>query len=108
MGDDHDRAVRFGDELLESIETGEVQVVRRLVEQEHVEAAEQDRGQRGAGRLTPGEHRDLDVEAVGGQPEVGTDRADAGVEIVTRRARGTDRARRCTPRSGSGRSPARR
>ena len=39
------------DERLEPIEAGEVEVVGRLVEQEHVEPTQQDRGQRRAGGL---------------------------------------------------------
>ena len=43
-----DRAVGLVHELLEPVEAGEVEVVGRLVEQQHVEAAEQDRRERGA------------------------------------------------------------
>ena len=45
---DDDAAREFVEERLESFEPGEVEVVGRLVEQEHVEPAEQDRGERGA------------------------------------------------------------
>ena len=50
------RRRRLVHELLEPVEAGEVEVVRGLVEQEHVEAAQQDRGERGARRLPAGEH----------------------------------------------------
>ena len=62
MRDDDDRAVELGDERLEPREPGEVEVVRRLVEQEDVEAAEQDRRERGTGRLAAGEPGEPAVE----------------------------------------------
>ena len=82
MRHDDDRARGLVHELLQPVETGEVQVVGRLVEQQDVEAAEQDRRERGARRLPAREHRDLDVEPVGGQAEIGAHRADARVEVV--------------------------
>ncbi len=63
MRDDDDRAVELGDERLEPREPGEVEVVRRLVEQQHVEAAEQDRRERGARGLAAGEPGELAVES---------------------------------------------
>ena len=62
MRDDDDRAVELSDEGLEPREAGEVEVVRRLVEQQHVEAAEQDRRERGARRLAAGEAGEPAVE----------------------------------------------
>ena len=50
--DDDDRAGQTGHEALEPVEAGEVEVVGGLVEQEHVEAREQDGGERGPRRLT--------------------------------------------------------
>jgi hypothetical protein len=52
VGDDHDRAGVGRERSLEPGEAGEVEVVRRLVEEEHVEAAAEDGGERGA-RLLP-------------------------------------------------------
>ena len=49
-------------EPLEAIEPVEVEVVRRLVEAEHVEAREQQRRERHARRLAAGERRQLGVE----------------------------------------------
>ena len=49
--DEDDARREAVEEPLEPREAGEVEVVRRLVEQEDVEAREQDRRQRGAGRL---------------------------------------------------------
>src|SRR5439155_354545 len=45
---DDDRSLICGQESLEHCEPGEVEVVRRLVEQQDVEAAEEDRRERGA------------------------------------------------------------
>ena len=55
MGDQHDPAAQPAHERLEPFQAGEVEVVGRLVEQHEVEAAEQQRGQRGPGRLPAGE-----------------------------------------------------
>ena len=60
--DDREAAREAVDEALQALEPVEVEVVRRLVEQEQVEAGEQDRGERGAGRLAAGERRRLLVE----------------------------------------------
>ena len=68
-------------EPLEALEAGEVEVVRRLVEQEHVEAGEHDRGQARPRRLPARERGHLEVEDAGREPEVGAHRADAGVEV---------------------------
>ena len=49
---DHDDAGGgVGDEPLQAVQAGQVQVVGRLVEQEDVEPAQQERGQTGAGGL---------------------------------------------------------
>ena len=69
-------------ERLEQVEPGEVEVVGGLVEEQHVLARQEDRGQRGPGRLPAGEVADLDVDAVGGQADLGEHRAGAGVEVV--------------------------
>ena len=91
------------EEALEPVEAGEVEVVRGLVEEEHVEAGEQDRGEVGPRRLPARERGHLEVEDAFGQAEVGEHRADAGVEVggaereVRRRARGRTRRRRPAP-----------
>ena len=68
-------------EALEAVEPVEVEVVRRLVEQQHVEAREEDRSEREPGRLPAGELRrrpvEVDVEA-----ELGADGACARVEVA--------------------------
>ena len=72
MRDEHDAGGEPVEEALEPLEAREVEVVRRLVEQEDVEAREQDRGERGAGRFAAGQRRHL---AVGAPPETDVRRA---------------------------------
>src|SRR5439155_22988572 len=55
VGDDHGGAAVRAQELLQAGEPGEVEIVGRLVEQKHVEAAEQDRGKRCARSFAAGE-----------------------------------------------------
>jgi hypothetical protein len=45
VADQHGRRPQFGDELFQPVQAGQVQVVGRLVEQEDVVPAEQQRGQ---------------------------------------------------------------
>ena len=68
MRDDDHRAVEAGEERLEPREPGEVEVVRRLVEQQHVEAAEEDRRERGARGLSAGEALRADGRAATPSP----------------------------------------
>ena len=79
--DDDEAAGPPQQEPLEPVEPVEVEVVRRLVEQQHVEAREEDRREREPGRLTAGELRrrpvEVDVEA-----ELGADGACARVEVA--------------------------
>ena len=67
MADHGDRGVGPADQVLEQGQAGQVQVVGGLVEQEHVEAAEQERGQAHSGRLPARQRGHLlvlpDVEA---------------------------------------------
>ena len=106
---DDDRAGCLVDEPLEAVEAGEVEVVRRLVEQEHVEPAQQDRRERGPCGLPARERGDL--RRRGGRrpgPRSARPPPQPGRRDRRRRARGTVRVRRCTPRLGSGRPPAQR
>ena len=48
--DDHAR-VRLGDEALQELEAGEIEVVRRLVEEQHIVARQHDRCEGGTSRL---------------------------------------------------------
>ena len=62
VGDDHDACVHRGDEPLEQLEPGEVEVVRRLVQQIHVEPGQQDRSEREPGALAARERARKPVE----------------------------------------------
>ncbi len=97
MRDDDERAPVAGEERLEPLQPGEIEVVRRLVEAEDVEAAEQDRGERDAGRFAAGEARERafewDVEA-----ELGERRGGAGVEVGA--AAGEELLQRCAVLDG--------
>ena len=55
----HHRTGDAVDEGLELVEPGEVEVVGGLVEQQHVVARQQDRGQRGPGRLPARQRGDM-------------------------------------------------
>ena len=55
VGDDDDRCGRPSDEALEQAQPVEVEVVRRLVEEQHVVVRVEDLAQRRAGSLAPGE-----------------------------------------------------
>ncbi len=81
MRDDDEPAVARVEELLEPLEPVEVEVVRRLVEEQHVEAGEQDHRERHAGRLPARECRRRPVER-DREAELGRDRAGPRVEIA--------------------------
>ena len=81
MGDDHGAARALGDEALQPLEAVEVEVVGRLVEQQDVEAREQDRRERGAGGLPAGERGRLQREQRRVEPEVAQHRLGALLEI---------------------------
>ena len=78
--DHRDATCKAVDEALEPVEAVEVEVVRRLVEQEHVEAGEQNRGQPGPRGFAAGERRRLLVER-DGEPELGARRPRSRLEI---------------------------
>ena len=78
----HDDSTRQRlEEPFEPRQPVEVEIVGRLVEQEHVELAQQHRGQRHARGLTTRERRRRHVEQVLGEPEVGAHRTHASVEV---------------------------
>ena len=79
--DEREPAVEAGEETLEPVQPVEVEVVRRLVEEEQVEPREQDRGQAGPSRLAAGEGRGLLFER-DLEPELGTDRPGAVLEVA--------------------------
>ncbi len=80
MRDDHDRALEAGEERLETREPGEVEVVRRLVEQQHVVAAEQNRRERRPCSLAAREpvERSFELDA---EAELGEHGRRARVEV---------------------------
>ena len=80
MGDDGDPTREVVDEALQPVEAVEVEVVRRLVEEQQVEPREQDRGQRGARCLPTGERCRLLVQR-DRQAELGADRPRPGLEV---------------------------
>jgi hypothetical protein len=77
--DDHRARAQAVEEPLEPCEAVEVEVVRRLVEQEDVEAREHDPRERRAGRLAAGHPGDRLVEAR--EADLGRDCAGARVEV---------------------------
>ncbi len=81
MRDDHGRALEGPQERLEPREAGEVEVVRRLVEQEDVEAAENDRGKSRTRSLAAGEARERTID-VCGEAELGERRRRPHLEIA--------------------------
>ena len=79
---DDDPRARAGDEALEPVEPLEVEVVGRLVEQEDVEAGEQDCGQSGARGLAPGQRHHRQLQPLRRKPDVRAGRPRAGVQVV--------------------------
>ena len=103
---DDDRRRRRRHEALELVEPGEVEVVGRLVEQQHVLARQQDRGQRGPrapARPTGGRPRRRAGRPAGRPRRAPHPCARRGRH---RRWRGSARAPRCRPRSTSASSPS--
>ena len=84
--DEHRAGVEAVEEPLEELEAREVEVVRRLVEQEDVEAGEEDDREGGSCSLAPGQGRQ---EVVGApwEPEPRERPARTGGEVLLRVAR---------------------
>ena len=80
MADDHGRTPEPGDEPLEPLQPVEVEVVGGLVEQQHVVAGEQQRGEPGPGGLTARQrgHRHGQVD---GEPDLGGHLARAVLQV---------------------------
>ena len=76
MADDDDAGVAARAPTPRGGEAVEVQIVGRLVEQEHVEAGEQQRGQRAARRLAARQHGRRPVEQTMGETELRPHLAD--------------------------------
>ena len=75
VADDEQRAAVPAQELHEPRACVDVEVVRRLVEQEDVAAREQDAGELDPASLSAGEHREREVDAVALDAETGDERA---------------------------------
>ena len=69
MGDEHDGGVDRGQLPLEPLEAVDVEMVRRLVEEQQVGVAGEGSAERGAGQLSAGEGGELPVEIVVAEPE---------------------------------------
>jgi hypothetical protein len=80
VGDDDERAAIGLEEPLEAREPVEVEVVRRLVEQEHVEPGEEDRSQSDARGLAARDALEPAVE-VDPEPQLGEARPRASPEV---------------------------
>ena len=83
MGDDREAAREAVEEALEPLEPVEVEVVRRLVEQEEVEAREQDRGEGGSSGLAARERRPSPDRARPGRPSSAQTRPRTVLEVAT-------------------------
>ena len=81
MRDDDQRCVDFLEKPLEPLETVEVEIVRRLVQQQDVVPRQQDRCERGPCRLTTGQARRVSIER-DLETELAEDRARARVEVT--------------------------
>ena len=75
VADDEEGAAIAAQELHEPAARVDVEVVRRLVEEEDVAPREQDAGELDAPSLTAGEHREREVDAVALDAETGDERA---------------------------------
>ena len=98
MRDDEHGAAHAREEALEQSEPGEVEVVRRLVEEEDVEAREQDAGERGARGLAAGERGERLVERLRLEAHVREGSAGARLEVVA--AEGEEAVERLAVRRG--------
>ena len=80
MGHDDECAGKAQGKAFEPVEAAEVEIVGRLVEQEHVEAREEDGGKRSTGPLSARDahHRAVETDA---EPELRTDSSTARLEI---------------------------
>ena len=77
MGDEHDGGVDRGQLPLEPLEAVDVEMVRRLVEEQQVGVAGEGAAERGAGQLSAGEGGELPVEVVVAEPEPAQHRGSA-------------------------------
>ncbi len=99
VGDEDDGGVELDEVALEPLQRGDVEVVRRLVEQQQVGLGRQRPSQRSAGQLAAGEGRERALGLLGAEAEPAQDREDvvapavaaAGFEPLLRRRVGGHR-----------------
>ncbi len=84
VGHQHDRAGIAGDRVEHLLPADRVEVVRRLVEQQHVRARADQRGEREPGLLPAGQHAGRLVDVVAGEQERAEDPAQVGVGLIRR------------------------
>ncbi len=82
VADQHDALAGSGQEGLQAVEPVEVEVVGGLVEQQHVEAGEQDRGQPGLDPLAAGEPGHRLPQDSGAQADLGEHPRHPGVVVL--------------------------
>ena len=82
MGRDEQRAVAPAEVLLEPLDRADVEVVRRLVEQQQVRLGDHEPGERRPGLLAAGQRRRRLRPLVAGEPEAGQRLVDPQVERV--------------------------
>ena len=96
VGDEDDRRVERLQLLLEPLEVLDVEVVRRLVEEQQVGIAGQGACERGARQLSAGERRELPIEVVLGETEAAERRRRPIAPVVAARVLET-RLGSCVP-----------
>ena len=82
VADEDDRAGVVGQEALQPLDAGEVEVVGRLVEQQHVRVLEQEAGERDAHHPAAGELADVALDVRIGEAEPGEDPASLRLHAV--------------------------
>ncbi len=119
MADHHGAGAQAGDEALQPVQPVQVEVVGRLVEQEDVVAAEQQRGEAGAGGLAAGQRRSSAWSRSTSRPssaatcagplvQVGAAEGEPALQSVRVRVVGARPPRRRAPRWRRPSRPARR
>ncbi len=82
VADQDDRAGVVGQEALQPLHAGEVEVVGRLVEQQHVGVLEQEAGERDAHHPAARELTDVALDVAIGEAEAGEDPSGLGLHAV--------------------------
>ena len=85
VGDEDDRRIERLEQLLQPLERLDVEVVRRLVEQQQVGLRRESAGERGTGQLAPRERRERPVEVGIGEAEPAHERRGPVAPVVAAR-----------------------